>query len=85
MNTITNPLLWERMPGETDKAFKAFCTYRDLRQNRSFTVLLETLGKKSKTQFAIWSKKYNWQARLVHSTMTKKGKTGQSSRKAYRK
>jgi len=55
---------WERMPGETNKAFKAFCVYRDLRQNRSFGALLNKLGKKSKTQFAIWSKKYNWQARV---------------------
>ena len=55
---------WERMPGETDKAFKAFCTYRDLRQNRSFSALLDKLGKKSKTQFAVWSRKFNWQARV---------------------
>lgn len=55
---------WERLPGETNKAFRAFCVYRDLRQNRSFKALLEKLGKKSKTQFALWSKKYKWQERV---------------------
>ena len=57
-------LPWERLPGETDKAFKAFCVYRDLRQNRSFGALLDRLGKKSKTQFAVWSRKNNWQVRV---------------------
>jgi hypothetical protein len=57
-------LPWERLPGETDKAFKAFCVYRDLRQNRSFSALLDRLGKKSKTQFAVWSRKNNWQVRV---------------------
>ena len=54
----------ERQPGETDKAFNAFCAYRDLRQNRSFATLQDKLRKKSKTQFANWSKKYNWQVRV---------------------
>ena len=64
MSDLRENLLWERIPGETDKAFKAFCVYRDLRQNRSFSALLDRLGKKSKTQFAVWSKKYNWQVRV---------------------
>jgi hypothetical protein len=55
---------WERLPGETNKAFNAFCIYRDLRQNRSFTKAQIQLGKKSKSYIAHWSKKYNWIERV---------------------
>lgn len=55
---------WERLPGETNKAFRAFCIYRDLRQNRSFAQVQAKLGKKSKSYIAHWSKKNKWVERV---------------------
>lgn len=37
--------LWERQPGETAKAFKAFCVYRDLGPDRSIAKAGAALGQ----------------------------------------
>lgn len=55
---------WERVEGETPKAYAAFCVYRDLGKIRS----LQKAGRKqgeSRAKKAIcqWSAKYNWVAR----------------------
>lgn len=55
---------WERLPNETNKAYSAFCVYRDLRHDRSFTRVQAKLGKKSRTYIAYWSKKYKWVERV---------------------
>lgn len=55
---------WERLPGETNKAFLAFCIYRDLRHNRSLAQVQAKLGRKSKSYIGHWAKKYKWVDRV---------------------
>lgn len=53
---------WERQPDETDKAFEAFCLYRDLGPERSQPKVVELYGK-SKHTVEKWSIKFNWKQR----------------------
>ncbi|MCL6611189.1 MAG: hypothetical protein K6T66_06590 [Peptococcaceae bacterium] len=56
--------VWERQPGESSKAYAAFCVYRDLGPERSLEKALQNLSKKrAKWQLWQWSSKYNWVAR----------------------
>jgi hypothetical protein len=41
-NGHVNP--WERQPGESGKAFSAFCHYRDLGRDRSLAKVAESLS-----------------------------------------
>ncbi len=56
---------WERLPGETDKQWAAFCVYRDLKNiadptsSRSIERAGEVLGKSSRT-LEPWSSKNRW-------------------------
>lgn len=58
---------WERQPKETDKAFAAFATYRDLGAERSVAKLCETLGKKPIYRRVCegWSSKWGWRIRTA--------------------
>lgn len=50
---------WERLDGETDPAFRAFTTYRDMGLERSHAKVARELGK-SKTLISGWSTKWQW-------------------------
>lgn len=50
---------WERQPGETSKAYEAFCVYRDMGLSRSVVKVGKDLGKAART-VEDWSRKYNW-------------------------
>jgi hypothetical protein len=61
---------WDRLPGEPDKAWAAFCSYRDMPvSGRSIKAAQELqTGKKLKTRqpsrhWLSWSSKWNWVAR----------------------
>ena len=54
--------VWEKMKGESQKAYAAFCIYRDLGVARSQVKVSQELGK-SVTLVARWSKKWQWVAR----------------------
>lgn len=53
---------WNRRSDETDAAWKAFCVYRDMGDERSITRALEASGKKAgnKRRWETWSSQYNW-------------------------
>jgi hypothetical protein len=53
---------WERQPGETSKAYAAFCVYRDLGQARSLRTTAEALSR-SEALLKGWSSKWNWPER----------------------
>lgn len=53
---------WERQPGESDKAWEAFRTYRDMAQDRSLRVVADTIGK-SKSLVDRWSSRHQWNRR----------------------
>ena len=69
MNTtsITRDLLpdppWNRINQETDPAYQAFTTYRDMSYKRSLAKVGQTLGK-SKTLIDRWSACYLWRFRV---------------------
>ena len=50
---------WERQENETDVAFEAFNTYRDMGLARSLSKVGEALGK-SETLMSRWSSEHNW-------------------------
>lgn len=54
---------YEHQPGETDKAFDAFCLYRDLGISRTLDAVAEQL-EKSVTLIGRWSSQYNWRERV---------------------
>jgi hypothetical protein len=54
---------YEQQPGESDKAFHAFKTYRDAGHERSFRKVAQKL-RKSVTQLTKWSQRFLWPERL---------------------
>ncbi len=60
MSTEKN--LWERQENESNKAFQAFCIYRDLGAGRTLAKVAEKL-RKSYDLIRRWSKNYFWQNR----------------------
>ena len=70
MGNTNTPLLWERQPDETPKAYEAFCIYRDLKDirdpnsKRSLDLVVQEMGK-SRTLFERWSSKYEWVKRVT--------------------
>ena len=61
MNGIANHS-WERLPGESSKAYAAFCVYRDYGIDRSVTRVLQRYHEKygSRSLLSRWSQRYNW-------------------------
>ena len=55
---------WGRMNGESEQAFEAFHTYRDMGLNRSLKATWESLGK-SKTLISDWARDWNWKERVT--------------------
>lgn len=62
---------WERLPGETNKAYRAFQVYLmlpiagDIDERRSLKNTAARLGLASTTGVADWSAKYDWVARAT--------------------
>jgi hypothetical protein len=54
---------WEKQPGESDAAFRAWRTYRDMEEGRSIRRAAQQLGKAAIT-LEKWSRRHRWQARL---------------------
>lgn len=55
------PEAWDRRSDETDAAWKAFCIYRDLGDERSIAKALGGDGKRAaKRRYEEWSSKNNW-------------------------
>ncbi len=57
-------MAWDRAEGETIKAFKAFCVYRDLGPERSLEKTGEIIGK-SGSHMGNFSAEYNWRERAA--------------------
>jgi len=60
---------WERMPGETDRAWAAFMAYRDAGPLRRKVDVARALKgdstlTRAPTSWGTWSKKYDWPGRL---------------------
>jgi hypothetical protein len=53
---------WDKREGESQKAFSAFCLYRDA-EKRSFKIVAEQL-KCSPQNIFQWSSKFNWRLRV---------------------
>ena len=64
--------LWDRQPGETPRAFAAFCLYRDLPAiDRSIVAAVaqhrKNGGKASERNWETWASLYNWRERGLAS------------------
>ena len=62
----SNQLFWERLEGETSRAYQAFCLYRDMGITRSLRKVVEQHfgGSSAKLrQIEEWSRKWMWVAR----------------------
>ena len=55
---------WERVEGETQKSFEAFCIYRDLGASRSLQKVADKLGKSSRL-IKKWSTENAWVKRTT--------------------
>ena len=55
-------VLWEKLKEETNKAYKAFCFYRDMGSGRSMPKACKILGKKPgyAIQLERWSRNFAW-------------------------
>ena len=58
-----NPLVFEQLPREHNKAFAAFKTYLELGVQRSLATVAVQHGK-SKTMIERWSRRFDWPARV---------------------
>ncbi|MDR1838250.1 MAG: hypothetical protein LBQ93_01500 [Treponema sp.] len=62
---------WERLPGETDMAFAAFCSFRDCGVDRSIKKAIESYEKnadkrvKSSKTWCNWCSQYRWRERAA--------------------
>jgi len=59
---------WHRQPGETDKAFLAFVTYRDLGPERTVQAAIDTSNKTSSglhRTWTGWSARHHWVQRAA--------------------
>lgn len=53
---------WDRQPGESSKAYEAFCVYRDLGANRSLQRVASELSK-SAALMKRWASQWGWVSR----------------------
>ncbi len=54
--------LWDRLPDETELAYRMFCLYRDMGADRTMDAII-TLEKKKPTYLGVlrsWSQKFKW-------------------------
>lgn len=58
------PKLWEQQPGESSRAFEAFCAYRDLGEQRSLAKAADKL-QKSRSMVEDWSRINGWTTRVA--------------------
>ena len=58
------PKPWDRRPGETTKAYEAFCKYRDMGRERSLSKVAKEL-QKSATIMGRWSGQHDWVKRAA--------------------
>jgi hypothetical protein len=56
--------MFERQPGETDRAWHAFVQYRDMGHNRTLAAVAKSLGK-SNTVVERWSVRWSWRVRIA--------------------
>ena len=61
---------WDRQPGETPKAFSAFCLYRDLPpSDRSIVVACAARrkagGRATERNWEVWASRYDWRNRAA--------------------
>jgi hypothetical protein len=56
--------LWMRLDGETFAAYNAFCCYRDMGVDRSYTLVAQKLDI-SRTLVARWASRWRWQKRIT--------------------
>lgn len=54
---------WERQKGESEKAYEAFVTYRDMGQERTISAVVKRL-EKSRSLIDRWKERWNWQERV---------------------
>lgn len=54
---------WDRQPGESARAFAAFCVYRDDGAGRSLRATVDKTGTKL-TQIGAWSRRHGWVSRV---------------------
>lgn len=64
MANVNTPEPWERQPGETSRAFEAFCVYRDMGADRSIRKTEQKLNK-NHTTIADWSRNNDWVKRCA--------------------
>jgi hypothetical protein len=61
---MTELKLWHQQPGESSKAFAAFCAYKNLDPSeRSISTVVSDLGK-SRSTIGGWSSTWNWVERV---------------------
>lgn len=54
---------WDRQPGESARAFAAFCVYRDAGAARSLRAIVDKTSAKL-AQIGAWSRRYGWVNRV---------------------
>lgn len=54
---------WERQKGESEKAYEAFVTYRDMGKERTISAVVKRL-EKSRSLIDRWKERWNWQERV---------------------
>lgn len=64
MEKIQGNKEWERVSGETQKGYQAFCIYRDMGAARSLSKVAEKLGKTSRL-IKKWSSENGWVKRTT--------------------
>lgn len=61
--TTQEPRLWERQPKETEQAWAAFLTYRDMEPPRTVTAVAANLSK-SRQLITTWKSRWFWDERV---------------------
>ena len=54
---------WERQKGESEKAYEAFCAYRDMGEKRTIVAVAESLHK-SGSLLRRWKDRWDWKERV---------------------